>query len=114
MEFSAGNELTILAITGWALGIPGGFIQGEDEGTGVALQPGWNPGDAQLRSLGDRSFSHEVEVALDPIVIKVGDLPDFQVDLHDFLGLIADGKIEGNFQDTLGYRKFMHRIRADG
>ncbi len=101
-------RLTILTITGWALGIPGGFIQGEDEGTRVALQPGGDPGDTQLGSLGDRSFTHEVEVALDPFVIKVADLPDLQMDLHDFLSLVAEGKIEGNFQDTLGYRKFMH------
>ena len=112
LKLAAGNEATILAFAGWTLGIPGGFFQGEDEGTTIALQLGRGPANAQLRSLGDRSFAHEIEVALDPLVIEVADLPDFQMDLDDLLGPIAEGKIEGNFQDALGYRKFMHRIKT--
>ncbi len=107
-KLPAGNKLTILAITGWTLGIPGGFIQGKDEGTRVALQPGGGSGYTQLGSLGDGPLTHEVEIALDPFVIKVTDLPDLQMDLNDFLRLVASAIVEGNFQDTLGYRKFMH------
>jgi len=111
-EFPARYEFAVLAVTGWALGIPGGFIQGKDEGTRVALQPGRGSGYPQLSSLGDCPFTHEVEVALDPFVIKVADLSDLQMDLTDLLGLIAEGEIEGNFQDTLGYGKFMHFFRT--
>ncbi len=90
------------------MGIPGGFFQGEDEGTTIALQLGRDPGNTQLRSLGDRSFAHEIEVTLDPIVIKVGDLPDFQMNLADLFGLMAEGKIKSNFQDILSDRQLMH------
>jgi hypothetical protein len=114
LKLPSGNELTILTIAGRALGIPGGFIQGEDGGTGVTLQPGGDSGNTQLGSLRERSLRHEIEVALDPLIIKVGDLPDFQVDPYDLLGLTAAGKIESNFQDILGDRKFMHRISAYG
>jgi len=96
------------------LGIPGGFFQGKDAGAGAALQPGGDSKNAQLRPLGNRAFAHEVEVALDPIVIKIADLPDLQMDLHNLLGPIAEGKLEGNFQDTLGHRKLMHRIISEG
>jgi len=71
---------------------------------------GRDPGNTQLRSLGDRSFAHEIEVTLDPIVIKVGDLPDFQMNLADLFGLMAEGKIKSNFQDTLSDRKLMHLL----
>jgi hypothetical protein len=30
------------------------------------------------------------------------------MDLNDFLRLVASAIVEGNFQDILGYRKFMH------
>jgi hypothetical protein len=114
LKLPAGNEATILAMAGRALGIPGGFIQGKDGGTGVALHLGGYPGNTQLRPFCDRSFGHEIEVTLDPIVLQFADLPDFQMNLHDLCGLIAEGIIQGDFQDTLGYRKFMHRISADG
>jgi hypothetical protein len=90
------------------LGIPGGFIQGEDEGTMIALELGRDPGNTQFRSLGDRSFAHEIEIALDPFVIEVADLPDFQMNLADLFGLMAAGKIKSNFQDILSDRQLMH------
>ena len=90
------------------MGIPGGFIQGKGEGTRGALQPGRGSGYTQLSSLGDCPFTHEVEVTLDPFVIKVADLSDLQMDLTDLLRLVASTIVEGNFQDTLGYGKFMH------
>jgi hypothetical protein len=96
------------ALAGGALGIPGGFIQGKNKGTPVALHPGGNAGDAQPRSLGDRSLAHEIKVPLNPFVVEVADLSDLQVDFDDLGRLTPGGIIEGNFQDTLGYGKLMH------
>ena len=92
------------------MGIPGGFIQGKEEGTLVAFQPGGGAGYPQLCSLGDGPLTHEVEVTLEPFVVKVADLPDLQMNLNDLLRLVAKGVVEGNFQDTLSYRKLMHFI----
>jgi hypothetical protein len=96
------------ALAGGALGIPGGFIQGENKRTAVALHAGGNAGDAQLCSLGDRSLAHEIKVPLNPFVVEVADFSDLQVDLDDPGRLPPGGIIEGNFQDTLRYRKLMH------
>jgi hypothetical protein len=96
------------ALAGGALGIPGGFIQGKNKGTPVALHAGGNAGDAQLRSLGDGSLAHEIKVPLNPFVVEVADFSDLQVDFDDPGCLTPGGIIEGNFQDTLGYGKLMH------
>jgi hypothetical protein len=96
------------ALAGGALGIPCGFIQRENKGTPVALHPGGNAGDAQLRSLADRPLAHEIKVPLNPFVVEVADFSDLQVDFDDPGRLTPGGIIEGNFQDILGYRKLMH------
>jgi hypothetical protein len=96
------------ALAGGALGIPGGFIQGKNKGTPVALHPGGNAGDAQLRSFGDRSLTHEIKVPLNPFVVEIADLSDLQMDFDDLSGLTPGGIIEGDIQDTLGYGKLMH------
>jgi len=107
-ELPAGDELSFFALAGGALGVPGGFIQRKNKGTPVALHPGGKAGDAQLRSLGDRPLAHEIKVPLDPFVVEVADLSDLQVDVHDLGRSASDGIIEGDFQDTLGYRELMH------
>jgi hypothetical protein len=107
-ELSAGNELTFFALTGGTLSLPSGFIQGKDEGAPVALQPGGNAGDSQLRPRGDRFLAHEIKVSLDPFIVEVADLPDLQINLNDLGGLVSGGIVEGNFQDALGYGKLMH------
>jgi hypothetical protein len=100
--------MTFFVLAGGALSLPGGFIQGKDGRAPVALQPGGNPGDTQLRSLSDRFLAHEVKVSLDPFIVEIADLPDLQMDLDDFSCLVSGGVVEGNFQDTLGYGKLMH------
>ncbi len=107
-EFPSGDKLAVLALAGWALGIPGGCFEGKGERAGVALQLSRDPGNTQPRSFGDCSFAHEIKVALDPLVIKVADLPDFQMDFPDFFGLMAVSIIKSNFQDTLSDGQFVH------
>jgi len=84
-------------LAGGALGIPGGFIQWKNKGTPVALHAGGNPGDAQLRPLGDRSLTHEIKVPLNPFVVEVADFSELQVDFDDPRRLTPGGIIKGNF-----------------
>jgi hypothetical protein len=100
--------MTFLALAGRAAGIPGGLIQGKDEGTLVTLHPGGNAGDAKFRPLGGRPLAHKVKVSLDPFIVKVSDFTNLQVDLDDLGRVISNGIIERNVQDGLGYRKLMH------
>jgi hypothetical protein len=90
--------------------VPGGPVQGENGRTGVALKLGRDSGDPQFGALGHRPFAHEVEIALNPLVVKIGYLADLQINGHDFTGLVAPGVFEGNIQDALGHGKFMHEI----
>jgi len=72
------------------------------------LQLGRDPGNTQLGAFGEKSFADEVKIALDPFIIEVADFSDLKVDLNDFLRLVTLGVIESDFQDALGYGKFMH------
>jgi len=107
-EFSARNKAGFFALARGTMGIPGGFIQGKDEGALVALYPGRNTANAQTGSFGNGSLADKVKVSLYPFIIKVADLSDLQVDLHDLGSLVPGGIVEGDFQNTLGYRKLMH------